>query len=114
MNAVYTKTIRCRIIDPRMNVTPFSLPGSPQELTKERIEKITNRYILKELEYQYDKYLEDMCQLLMLYDMVDDVIDLRNHISTRLRKLKMEKIRLETREKYRLLVDEVNILCKSN
>ncbi len=114
MNAVYTKTIRCRIIDPRMNVTPFSLPGSPQELTKEMIDKITSRYILKELEYQYDNYLEDMCQLLMLYDMIDDVIDLRNHISTRLRKLKMEKIRLETREKYRLLVDEVNILCKSN
>jgi hypothetical protein len=114
MNTVHTKTIRCRIIDPRQNVTPFSLPGSPQELTKEKIEKINSRCILKELEYQYDKYLEEMCQLLMLYDMIDEVIDLRNHISSRLRKLAMEKIKLETREKYRLLVDEVNILCKSN
>ena len=112
MNSV--KTIRCRIIDPRQYVTPFNLPGSPQELTKEKINKITSRCILRDLEYQYDLYLEEKCQLLMLYDLIDEVIDLRNIISTRLRKLTMDKIKLESREKYRLFVDEFKILYNSN
>ena len=100
MNAT-TKTIRYKTVDPRQSITPFSFPKSPPQLTTEQINKMSI-YMLKELELQYDKYLEDYCQLFMLYGNIDEVIDIRNYITFRIGKLTRDKIKLENREKYRL------------
>ena len=49
----------------------------------------------------------------MLYDNIDEVIDIRNYITFRIGKLTRDKIKSETREKYRLLEDEYYI-CNTN
>lgn len=107
-----TKTIRYKTVDPRQLITPFSFPKSPPRLTTEQINRMSI-YMLKDLEIQYDQYLENYCQLFMLYDNIDEVIDIRNYITFRIGKLTRDKIKSETREKYRLLEDEYYI-CNTN
>lgn len=83
-----TKTVRSRIINPKETMSPFNMACSPPFVSYDELQKITNKQLLIELEKMYDEFLESECQmLLLLCENIDLVIDIRNQIHQRIKKL---------------------------
>lgn len=72
------------VISPKLTQSAFDIPNSPQYVSSVEIEKITNIYILKQLEYEYDTFLENKCQILLLLGLIDEVFEIRNSIILRI------------------------------
>ena len=87
------------VIRQSLTRSPFSIPDSPQYISINVIEKITNIYTLKKLEYEYDEFLEKKCQILILLNIIDEVFKIRDLLIMRINTLKREK-------KYRQMMDE--------
>jgi len=78
------------VISPVFNCSPFSIPDSPPYIGISNIKKIKNINILKELEYQYDTFLETKCQILQLLNVIDEVFDIRDIILMRINALERQ------------------------
>ena len=72
-----------------------NLPQSPPPITIERIAKMSNRKQLKELEKKYDEFLEKNFQILMLYNIAEQFLDIRDALTIRIsRVIREEKIKV--------------------
>lgn len=84
MKILPKKKVSAMVICPILNRSPFSIPDSPQYISISIIEKTTNIYILKKLEYQYDEFLEKKFQILQLLNVIDEVFDIRDALIMRI------------------------------
>lgn len=60
---------------------------SPPIIEMEKIEKITDKYFLIDLESKYDNFISKNQHLLFLYDLIEDVLDIRDTIILRICRL---------------------------
>lgn len=67
-------------------------PNSPRILEIEKIDKITDKYFLIDLESKYDKFIVKNQHLLMLYDLIEDLLDIRDAILIRVGRLKRQEL----------------------
>jgi hypothetical protein len=82
------------------NNSPNRLPNSPPTISLEQIEKITNKKQLLELEKKYDEFLEKKCQLLLLYDIIDEYLEIRDKITIKILKMDREEMVKRLRTEY--------------
>ena len=66
-------------------------PNSPRVYDIEKIHKITDKYFLIDLESKYDKFIVNNQQVLMLYDLIDDMLDIRDAILIRVGRLQRQE-----------------------
>ena len=92
-------------IDPNSKIKPFvemettSLQLSLKKLFKnppriidfKKIEKTTDKYFLSDLELKYDNFIEKNMHLLMLYNLIDDVLDIRDAIILQIGRIKRKE-----------------------
>ena len=92
-------------IDPHSKIKPFvemettSLQLSlkklfnnpPRIIDLKKIEKTTDKYFLSDLESKYDKFIEKNMHLLMLYDLIDDILDIRDAIILQIGRIKRKE-----------------------
>lgn len=79
------------VISPILTRSAFSIPDSPQYISIKNIQKTTNIYILKKLEYDYDEFLEKKCQILLLLNVIDEVFKIRDSLIMRINFLERER-----------------------
>jgi hypothetical protein len=91
-------------ISPRLTRSPFSIPDSPEYLSVERINKMTNLYHLKKLEYQYDDFLEKRCQILLLLNVIDEVFEIRDALIMRVNALIRQEQHRQMKYQYLITV----------
>ena len=77
-------------ISPKWTHSPFTIPEAPPYISIKNIKKITNLYVLKRLEYEYDNFLEKKCHILLLLNMTEDVFELRDAIVLQINALKRQ------------------------
>lgn len=70
--------------------SPSSLPNRPPPLSINMIEQITNIAHLRVLEKKYDDFLDKNIQILMLYNVIEDYLEIRDALTIRISKLKRE------------------------
>ena len=68
----------------------LSLPNKPTPLSINMIEKITCISYLIKLEKKYDDYIDKNTQILMLYNIIEDYLELRDALTVRISKLRRE------------------------
>lgn len=88
---IKNKKVNNMVVSPILTQSPFSIPNSPQYISVKNINKITNMYILKKLEYEYDEFLEKKCQILLLLNVIDDVFEIRDSLIMRINSLDRER-----------------------
>lgn len=76
--------------------------NSPKYLAAREIKTITSIYILKKLERSYDAFLNNQFHILILLNVVEDVLNIRDAIVNQLNaeKRKIEFVRLGIRYIY--------------
>ena len=60
---------------------PSNLPNAPPKLSIHIIQKMKNISILKDLENKYDDFLDKNMQLLLLYNVTEDYLELRDALT---------------------------------
>jgi hypothetical protein len=91
-------------IDPHSKIKPFiementslhvslkKLFKNPPHIDLKKIEKTTDKYFLSVLESKYDKFIEKNLHLLMLYNLIDDVLDIRDAIILQIGRIKRKE-----------------------
>ncbi len=81
------------VISPILTRSPFSIPDSPTHISIDSINKIVNLHYLKKMEYEYDNFIEKKCQILMLLNIIDEVLDIRDVVIMRINVLKRHQKR---------------------
>ena len=71
-------------ISPIVTKSPFSIPDSPRYISINTIQKLTNIHLLKKIEYEYDEFLEKRFQVLLLLNLIDEVLDIRDSLISRI------------------------------
>ena len=66
-------------------------PNSPRVYDIEKIHKITDKYFLIDLESKYDKFIVNNQQVLMLYNLIEDMLDIRDAILIRVGRLQRQE-----------------------
>lgn len=69
----------------------ISLPNSPPILSLDKIMIMTNITQLKSLEKQYDVFIDKYTRVLLLYDIMDKYLEIRDAITVRLHQLQRER-----------------------
>jgi hypothetical protein len=90
-------------ISPIITQSAFSIHDCPEYISKERINKMTNIYVLQQLERDYDEFLEKRCQILMLLGIIDEVFDVREQLILRILSLKKTERYRNMKEQHRHL-----------
>ena len=72
------------VISSKMEISPFSLPNSPPYIKMEILNKMTNINKLKNLERQYDEFLNNNFQILLLLNLLDEILEIRDMIIVRI------------------------------
>lgn len=85
------KTIRYRIVEQSDTTSSTKFPKSPPQISLEKIDKMTDIDRLKELEKKYDEFLERNCQILLLHDIVDEYLEIRDALTLKLSRLDREE-----------------------
>ncbi len=92
------KTIRYKIVKP----SDISIPKSPPLISIEKIDKMTNKFHLKQLEKKYDDFLEKNQQILLLYNIIEAYVDIRDALTIKINKIerreKIDKMKRYTQE----------------
>ena len=70
--------------------SPSNLRHRPPRVSINTIQKMTNIEQLKELESKYDDFLDKNMQALLLYNVMEDYLDIRDALTLRISKLKRE------------------------
>jgi hypothetical protein len=87
------RIIRYRLIHPGDIKFTKKFHDTPPPITIESIENMTNKNSLKELEIKYDDFLEKNQQLLLLYDVIEEYLEIRDAITIRVSRLeRMERM----------------------
>jgi hypothetical protein len=60
------------------------IPNSPPFIDLNKIDKMINKHYVEQLEKKYDEFLEKYCQLLLLYNIIDDYLDIRDALTIKL------------------------------
>lgn len=63
----------------------------PQMIDFKKIEKTTDKHFLQCLEHKYDKFIEKNQHLLMLYNLIEDMLDIRDAILLQIGRLKRKE-----------------------
>lgn len=82
---VFKKTIVISSMD-----SQSFIPNCPPIMSINAIQKITNIAKLKELERKYDDFLEKNMQILLLYNTIEDYLEIRDALTIRISKLRRE------------------------
>ena len=73
-----------------------NLPNRPPMLSVRKIQKMINIMQLKALEKIYDNFIDTHMQILLLYNVLEDYLDIRDALTIRISKLRREnKIRYQ-------------------
>ena len=92
-------------IDPNTKIKPFVelettslqtnlkklFQNPPPIIDSKKIDKTTDKYFLQNLELKYDRFIEKNQHLLMLYDLIDDLLDVRNAVILQIGRLKRQE-----------------------
>lgn len=78
--------------------SPYDLPNSPPNLSKEMINKINNIQKLKEIEKCYDVFLEKRWHILLLLNQAEQILETRDLILIRISILERER-----KKKYQIM-----------
>lgn len=78
----FNKTIRYRTID-----ASYMIPQGPKLITLEQIEKIDDIKVLKNMEKNYDDYLDKNCQILLLHNIVDTYLEIRDNLTLKISRI---------------------------
>ncbi len=70
--------------------SPSTLPNHPPILSINTIQKMTSLIQLKELEQSYDDFLDKNMHVLLLYNVVEDYLELRDALTIRISRLRRE------------------------
>lgn len=93
-NKLVKKNIN-NVISPILTRSAFTIPDCPEYISRDRINKITNIYILKKIENDYDAFLDKKCQILMLLNVIDEVFEIRDQLLLRINALKRQHAQIE-------------------
>ena len=89
-----TKTIKSNtknnnvILNPNHHLN--NLQANPPIITSDQINTMTNKKELKELEEKYDKFLDENFQILLLHEIIEEYIEIRDALTIRINKLTRE------------------------
>ena len=72
------------VISSKTEISPFSLPNSPPYIKMEILNKMTNINKLKNVERQYDEFLNNNFQILLLLNLLDEILEIRDMIIVRI------------------------------
>ena len=92
-------------IDPNSKIKPFIeletsslqtnlkklFQNPPPIIDSKRIEKTTDKYFLQNLESRFDLFIEKNQHLLMLYNLIEDLLDIRDGIILQIGRLKRKE-----------------------
>ena len=92
-------------IDPNSKIKPFIeletsslqtnlkklFQNPPPIIDSKRIEKTTDKYFLQNLESRFDLFIEKNQHLLMLYNLIEDLLDIRDAIILQIGRLKRKE-----------------------
>lgn len=70
--------------------SPSNLPNCPPTLSIDKIQKITSIPVLKELEKSYDDFVDKNMQVLLLYNVAEDYLEIRDALTLRISKIRRE------------------------
>ena len=70
------------------------VPNSPSFIQINKIQKMTNKYYVQQLERKYDEFLEKYCQLLLLYNIMDDYLEIRDALTIQLNNIQRNEDKL--------------------
>ena len=82
--------ISCKGIVISSMKSPSALPNHPPILSINAIQKMTSIIQLKELEQRYDDFLDKNIQVLLLYNVIEDYLELRDALTIRISRLRRE------------------------
>ena len=82
-------------ISPTITPSPFCIPDSPPYISLKNIKLETNIHMLKKMENKYGEFLEKKCQILMLLDVIDEIIEIREALIMRIRLLEYNQRKRE-------------------
>jgi len=71
--------------------SPSNLPNRPPSLSVNSIQKMKNIAKLKKLEEEYDIFLDKNMQILLLYNVMEDYLEIRDALTIRIIELKREQ-----------------------
>jgi hypothetical protein len=66
-------------------------PDVPPIINIQKIEKITDKHFLINLEEKYDKFLQKNEQLLFMHDIIEDLLDIRDEILLQIGRLNRQE-----------------------
>ena len=81
------------VISSKTKISPFSLPDSPPYIKMDILNKITSIDKLKKLETQYDEFLNNNFQILLLLNLLDEILEIRDIIIVRIIKAELRNRR---------------------
>ena len=87
------KKKQINVISSKTKISPFSLPDSPPYIKMEILNKITSIDKLKKLETQYDEFLNNNFQILLLLNLLDEILEIRDIIIVRIIKAELRNRR---------------------
>jgi predicted house-cleaning noncanonical NTP pyrophosphatase (MazG superfamily) len=107
MKKLQNKKVSNIVISPKITRSPFSIPDSPKYISVNAIEKSTNIYYLKKLEHEYDEFLENRCQILLLLNVIDEVFEIRDSLIMRINALRRQEKHRQMRDNYRDFITNI-------
>ena len=92
-------------IDPNTKIKPFVeletsslqtnlkklFQNPPLIIDSKKIDKTTDKYFLQNLELKYDRFIEKNQHLLMLYDLIEELLDVRDAVILQIGRLKRQE-----------------------
>ena len=76
------------VINPQIIKNIYCLPDSPPYIHQGQLNKISNLYVLKKIEYQYDEFLNKKYHLLLLLNLMEEALETRDVITNAINRLK--------------------------
>ena len=70
---------------------PSIITNKPPIISINAIQKLTNMRLLHNLEQSYDTFIDTNAQALMLYNVLEDYLEIRDAITIRLLRLRREE-----------------------
>lgn len=92
------------VISPIITRSAFNIPNSPEYISKTRIENTTNIYKLIQLEHDYDEFLDKKYQILMLLNIIDEVLEVRDQLICRINTLRRQERQRQMRDNNRVFM----------
>ena len=72
---------KTKVISPKLTHNIYCIPGCPVNID---IKNVSDLYILKQLECEYEHFMEKRYQILLLLNMMEQVFEIRDLITMRI------------------------------